>query len=276
MTVKRVISNGNGSAGETATLPMAGTRMNLASIGKSVSLAAEKIVLYAPEGWGKTTWAAKSEAPIFISTEGGLKAVNVDAFPEPQTWQEVFDAVETLRREDHRFKTLVVDTADWTEHLTQQFIIQQRGVKSIEDIGGGFGKGYVAVAEEWRKLLSPIEALRRDKGMNIIFLAHSQVRPFNNPSGDNYDRWEMKTDKRISGMLKEWADAVLFGAYDVAVAKEGISRGKGFGGERIIRVNHAPAWDAKNRYGIEAPLTADFAEFWKYAKGGTNENKPAV
>lgn len=242
-------------------------RMLLSSIKKSEAVKAEKIVLYAPEGWGKTTWASKAPAPVFISTEGGLKGVTVDAFPEPKTWRDVFDAVEELRAQTHEFKTLVVDTADWTEHLCQRFLMEKDKKDSIEEYG--YGKGYVLAFEEWKKLLVPIENLRHEKGMNVIFLAHSAVRTFNNPAGENYDRYELKTDRRISALLKEWSDCVLFGNYDVVVdINKGQTKGKGYGGERIIFANHSPAWDAKNRYGISKPISSNAEEFWKIVNGG--------
>lgn len=256
--------NGNGAAATTAASPR---RMVLSAIKKNEATEAEKIVLYGPEGWGKTTWASKADCPVFISTEGGLKGISVDAFPEPRSWIDVLDAVEELRKQNHGFKTLVFDTADWTEHICQRFILDKDKKESIEDYG--YGKGYVLAFEEWKKLLAPVEALRRDKGMNIIFLAHAAVRTFNNPAGENYDRYEMKTDRRISALLKEWSDCVLFGNYDVAVdVKQGQRKGKGYGGERIVYANHSPSWDAKNRYGIQQPFSSDAEVFWKFVKGG--------
>jgi len=103
--------------------------------------------------------------------------------------------------------------------------------------------------------------------MSVIFLAHSAIKTFNNPSGENFDRWEMKTDRRISALLKEWADCVLFGNYDIAVdIQKGQSKGKGFGGDRVIYANHSPAWDAKNRYGITEPISSEYSDFIKEVK----------
>lgn len=241
--------------------------MVLDAIRDTTSSKGEKIVLYAPEGWGKSTWASKSENPVFLSTEDGLKNIKAKTFPEPKVWPDIFDAVEVLRKNDHPFKTLVIDTADWTEHLCQKFIMERDKQNSIEDYG--YGKGYVVAFEEWKRLKEPIDALRREKEMTIIFLAHMMIRTFNNPAGENFDRYEMKTDRRVSALLKEWADCVLFGTYDIAVdVKKGQTKGKGYGGDRIIHANHCAAFDAKNRYGIVKPITSNFAEFWKYVMGG--------
>lgn len=265
--VKR-ISGGNGVAPPAAVaqatqaVQAAQTprRMALDAIREAESSKSEKIVLYAPEGWGKSTWASKAESPVFLSTEDGLKNVKAKAFPEPENWTQVFDAVEILRTQAHEYKTLVIDTADWTEHLCQKFITERDNQDSIEAYG--YGKGYVVAFEEWKRLLGPINALRREKDMTVIFLAHAAVRTFNNPEGENYDRYEMKTDKRVSALLKEWADAVLFGIYDVAVDKK-----KGYGGDRKIHANHSAAWDAKNRYDISKPLSSEFSDFWRHVRG---------
>jgi len=240
-------------------------KMVLSAILDSKPSESQKVVLYAPEGWGKTTWASKSENPIFISTEDGIKNIKVKKFPEPEMWQDIFDAIDALRSGDHDYKNLVIDTADWTEHLCQKFLLERDKKTSIEDYG--YGKGYVIAFEEWKKLLSSADKLRKEKGMSVIFLAHSTIKTFNNPSGENFDRWEMKTDRRISALLKEWADCVLFGNYDIAVdIQKGQSKGKGFGGDRVIYANHSPAWDAKNRYGITEPISSEYSDFIKEVK----------
>ena len=259
-TVVDPLANGNG-------LKSIEKLMLLSSIRKSKPEGAEKIVLYAPEGWGKTTWASQSESPIFISTEGGLKGVKVDCFPEPKAWQDIFDAVEELRSKPHNFNTLVLDTIDWTEHLCHAFLLARDKHSSIEDYG--YGKGYVLAFEEWKRLLLPLQHLRDEKDMNVIVLAHSSIKMFNNPSGENYDRYEMKTDKRISALIREWADCVLFGNYDIAVdVKKGQQKGKGYGGDRVIYTSHSAAWDAKNRYGLPEQIDSKFETFWNHVKGG--------
>ena len=162
----RRIQNGNGkqehpvevTAGvastESQTMVVDQKRMILSAIKKSEKSDTEKIVLYASEGWGKTTWASCADKPVFISTEDGLKSVTVDAFPEPKTWQDVFDAIDVLRSESHQFKTLVIDTADWTEHLCHKFLLQRDHKDSIADYS--HGRGYVLAFEEWKKLDRPL------------------------------------------------------------------------------------------------------------------------
>lgn len=275
--VVRKIANTNGdlAAAPSGAIPVAAQkRMILSAIRETAPDSPEKIILYGPEGIGKSTWAAQAERPIFISTEDGLKGVRPtpSAFPEAETWQDILDAIETLRLEPHNYKTFVCDTADWADSLGQAHIMKKEGVVSIEKVGGGFGKGYVVVAEAWRVLLHALGKLRKERNMNIIFLGHSAIETFNNPAGDNYDRWKMKIDKRVYAMLKEWADALLMANYDVVVNTEkNQTKGKAFGGEKVIYAVHSPAWDAKNRYGITEPITLENSPFWDFvqkSKGG--------
>lgn len=264
MRILKASPNGiGGTLTDKQISPADQKRMILSAIQKSTPMPAEKIVIYAPEGWGKTTWASKAERPIFISSEDGLKGVSVDCFPEPRSWQDLFDAVEELRTRDHNFKTLVIDTLDWTQHICENYLLAKTGSASIETIGGGFGKGFNICSEEWRRLLMPIDRLRHEKLMHVAFLSHCEVKTFNNPSGDNYDRYQLKTDKRISSIIREWADAVLFGNYDVAVdVEKGQKKGKGYGSDRVIYTTHSAAWDGKNRYSLSDQISSDPKEFW--------------
>ncbi len=50
---------------------------------------AEKVVVYGPEGIGKTTFASKFPNPLFIGTEGSTKQLDVARMPTPQSWEEL-------------------------------------------------------------------------------------------------------------------------------------------------------------------------------------------
>ena len=46
---------------------------------------AQKIVLYGPEGIGKTTFASRFPEPLFIDTEGSTRQLDVARLPKPPT-----------------------------------------------------------------------------------------------------------------------------------------------------------------------------------------------
>ena len=239
----------------------------------------EKGVIYGPEGVGKSTWAAGSESPIFISIEGGLKGVKPvpRIFNSTKTWEDIFSHVEYLTDKEHEFKTLVVDTIDKGESMSVDYVLRQSGKKSLSGIP--HGNGYVMLDNEWRKLINAFDILQEKRGMNIILIGHSVVVPFKNPAGEDYDRYQMLLNKRIYPMIKQWADFMLFANHRVLVdIDEGQTKGKAISASNVIYATHSGAWDAKNRYGITEPLQMPkengFQEFWKYVKGETkNETK---
>ena len=91
--------------------------ISLSSLRKTGVARPPRIVVYGTHGIGKSTFAANAPAPVFIQTEEGLDAINVDAFPLCTSYEEMVDAIGALASEDHEFATVVVDSADWAEQL---------------------------------------------------------------------------------------------------------------------------------------------------------------
>ena len=94
-----------------------------------------------------------------------------------------------------------------------------------------------------------------EQGINIVLLAHSHLRKFEQPDeAGAYDRWELKLGKRTAALSKEWADLVLFANYRTLVTDID-GKKKASGGERVVYTSHHPSWDAKNRHGLpEVPF----------------------
>ena len=55
---------------------------------------AQKIVVYGPEGIGKTTFAACFPNPVFSDTEGSTKHIDVRRFDRPQSWAALIEQVK--------------------------------------------------------------------------------------------------------------------------------------------------------------------------------------
>jgi hypothetical protein len=249
----------------TTATPVASTkRMTLGSVKTGKQQRPQRIILQGIEGIGKSTFAADSEKPIFLCAEDGVSQLNVARFPEPSSYEEIVEALETLRTETHDYKTLVIDTIDWLEPLLWAKVCKDGGKPHIEAFG--FGKGYDAALDLWRVLLAKLDHLRATRGMHIIMLAHASIRAFNNPDGDNFDRYELKLQKKAAGLLKEWSDCVLFASYETATVKEG-SKSKGVStGARVLHTTWRAAYDAKNRYGLPDEMPLSWEEFWTAAQ----------
>ncbi len=224
---------------------------------------AQKIVIYGPEGIGKSTFASQFPNPLFIDTEGSTKLLDVARLPKPTSWTMLLEEVKYVKNNPDNCSTLAIDTADWAERLCAEEICAKSQKSGIEDFG--YGKGYVYLEEEFGRLLNALEELV-DIGINVVFTAHAQMRKFEQPDEmGSYDRWEMKLEKKTAPLLKEWADMVLFANYKtyvINVDNQGVQKGKNKaqGGKRVMYTSHHPCWDAKNRHGLAPELELSYSE----------------
>lgn len=227
------------------------------SITSGVVKSAQKIVIYGPEGIGKSTIASKFPNCIFSDTEGSTKRLDVKRFDRPTSFEMLLQQIEYVKTHSNDFGTYVIDTADWAEKLCGKSVCAKYKKSGIEEFG--YGKGYVYQAEEFGRLLNLLEDLV-DLGVNVVVTAHAMMRKFEQPDESGaYDRWELKLDKRTGPMLKEWADAVFFVNYKTVVEKNSDNKYKASGGKRVMYTEHHPCWDAKNRYGLPAETEFDYS-----------------
>lgn len=224
---------------------------------------AQKVVIYGPEGIGKSTFASRFPEPLFIDTEGSTKNLDVARMDKPTSWEMLKAQVDYVLK-NKVCKTLIIDTIDWAEQLCIDSICAKYKKNGIEDFG--YGNGYVYEKEEIGRFLNFLEKLI-SAGINVVLTAHAQMRKFSQPDEvGEYDRWELKLGKKtgsqISPLVKEWADIVLFANYKTfAVAVD--DKGKKFkaqGGERVMYTQHHPCWDAKNRHGLAEVLPFDYSQ----------------
>lgn len=235
--------------------------MSLSAIRKKTKLKSPKIILYGGAGLGKTTFGASMNKPIFLLTEDGLGKIDVDHFPVAQDWDTFKSNLLTLVNDEHDYKSLVVDSIDWLEPLIWQKACEDNNWKSIEQ--PGYGRGYVEVLKYWREYIDLLDRLRDDKNMVILQIAHNQIKRFESPEIDAYDRNELKLHRKASDVLQEHSDCVFFTNFKMGTVK---TQGKGgqlttkaVAGDRVIYTQERPAFLAKNRYGLPEEMPFDWS-----------------
>jgi len=227
-----------------------------------------RLMLYGVEGVGKSTFGANAPNPIFIPTEDGLSEIDCASFPLAKKYSDVEAYLSALAIEKHNYQTVIVDSGDWLEQLIWEELCRLSGASSIEKCDGGYGKGYIAALGFWHQLVDALDALRTERHMAVILIAHAKVERFEDPESNAYDRYTPRMHKHATALLTEWADAVLFATRKFRTESENMGFGKertiavGLGkdgGERIIRTVGGPSCIAKNRYNLpyEIPLSWD-------------------
>lgn len=220
-----------------------------------------RILVYGQAGVGKSTWAAEWPNALFIDAEKRTEHLDI-ARLEVDSWDEILGVIgEVLAQAgkgEKPYTTMVFDTVDHMEHLLFSKLCKDAGVATIEDVGGGYGKGYTAALMQWRRFINGLEQLR-SAGITCLLLAHGHVRTFQNPEGENYDRWQLKMNTKAADFLREKMDIVGFASYeDKARKNRGDNKAKATTtGKRVIKMKHSPAYESKP--GLDMPDTVELS-----------------
>ena len=231
-----------------------------------------KIIIYSVHGLGKTTFSATFEKPIIARTEDGAAETDTVTFPNLISTFEDIESVISALHGDHGYKTLVIDTLDWLEPIVWAGLVKDqpmtehgKAISHIDDYG--YGKGYVKALDLWRYIMAGFDSLRTEKGMTIILNAHAEIKRYDSPETDPYDRYSLKLHRLASALWQEWADMVLFCNYNVGIKKAdtgfGNTKTRGEGtGKRNIYTEERPAFFAKNRYGLPPKIKIGDDKTW--------------
>ena len=235
-----------------------------------------RIVLYSIEGLGKSTFGASALKPIIQPTEDGLDELDVSRFPKPdlkvpphlptgEGFDQVISNLELLYNEKHDYKTYVLDTLDWLEPMIWEHVCAKHGRANIESFD--YQKGFVYALDGWERLFRGLNMLRNERGMAIILIAHADVKRFDSPDVEPYDRYQIKLHRKAAAKVIEWCDALLFANYQVYTEETQVGFNKkvvrGTGGEdRFMYTEERPAYKAKNRYGLPHEMPFVKGEAW--------------
>ena len=231
----------------------------LQNIKRGVQQRPQRVIIYGPEGVGKSTLAAGLPAPVLLDTEQGSSHIDV-ARLDCRSYGDVINAIEELTQGGHEFRTVIIDSIDWCERLFVNAFIREHNkranasLKSIEDFG--YGKGYKMIEPVAMDLLSRLNALM-SAGMNVVLVGHSRRVKFEMPeTAGAYDKHELNLSKFVAPLVKEWADAMLFCNFVVTVqdgkghkgqkARSGAPR-PGFEGGQMPLYRRLPKRGFKNR-----------------------------
>jgi len=225
-----------------------------------------------PPNTGKTSLASTFLKPYLLRTEGeevpsDMPDARRPISPDIIDNEDVFWAqMNDLRKEDHDFKTLIIDSIGGLDEIFARSVIGDAG--SLAKAAGGYGAGYEAVAAKHGLVRKAADVLRRERGMSTIFIGHSDIIRIEPPDADPYTSYSLRLHKKS---LRHYVDSVdLVGFIKQEVLVKDAVKGKGdqrsqpgkaiTTGDRVLVTYLTPANVSKNRMGIAEDLPFGFGE----------------
>ncbi len=223
-----------------------------------------KMIIYGPQGIGKTTFGAGFYDPVLLPTEKGWGTLRIKRTPHIETYGDLMTILCDLYTKDHSFGTALLDSLTSLERLVWAETARRHGKAGIE--GWDYGKGYIEADEVWNEVLTGLNALQSHRQMSIVCIAHATVTRFNSPTADPYDRYDIDLHKRANALVQRWADVVGFCHWQTSTTstdlgfKKKATRGISTG-QRLLALEERPAWSAKNRFQLPPVMELDAGQF---------------
>ena len=213
------------------------------------------ILLYGPTKVGKSTFASKADGAIFLASEPGLNALSVFKV-DIGSWPQLLEACVELSKQDHDFKTIVLDTIDNLYEFCLEHVC-----KGLKDKDGnhtithptdlGYGKGWSAVNMEFKRVLTKLAAMPQ----GLILISHSKLQEI-----------ETKTGSYMKTVPSTGASKIVLGLMDMVLMTEvqSVKTDKGISHRRIIHTKPTATYDAGDRTGrLPAEIDLDYPKFIK-------------
>lgn len=236
------------------------TTFDLSSISVTQHTLPPRLVVYGTDGIGKSTFAADAPSPVFIPTVDGVPVAGMPAFPVVTAFPQIIDALRSLAKGEHTFRTVILDSLDAMERLIHAWVAIEKGKDNIEDIP--YGKGFTFALEHWQTILTALDYLR-SRGMTVICIAHAEIKRFDSPETEPYERYQMKLHKSANAIVREWADIVGFANREVIIKSTEVGFNKeinrGAAGKRLLYLDERPSHHAKNRYSLPTKIDLTWA-----------------
>jgi len=171
---------------------------------RQIQKSGEKIILNAIDGWGKTTFGAFSEEPMILMAKGEtgydtlLRSGMAPSVPAAvlEDWEDLLAWTDQINDDPQGIKTLVLDSITGIDNMMYKYVCD-------DQFGGdwwkfnNFDKGYQNSTKELLVLLSKLDRLCTNHGMNIVILCHAETVKCKDPMNEDFDKYAGGVNQKI-------------------------------------------------------------------------------
>ncbi len=233
---------------------------------------APRITIYGKGGIGKSTFASKFPAPIFLLTEKNA-LIGAKAFPIARSLNDLIKNIKKLLTEKELpFKTVVLDSVSKLDHLVISHILDEEkpdknGKKpaSLNTACGGYGAGF-AKAQRIHRYIKDLMDGFQDKGIAVVYILHNEIKKYKSPETEDYDVYTLTLNHDKSReVYTDDVDCVAFckqkAFIDSTESGRTLVRSSD---ECVMYVGPSEGHVSKNRYQMPNELPLDYDTFVSY------------
>ena len=181
-------------------------------------------MLYGVTGIGKSSEAARMPKCVFVPTEDNQDHIeSATILPLCNSFDDVMGELTEIANAEHDFETLTVDSISSLDKLINGKVCQENNVDQIDKIP--YGKGKEFAIKHWHDFWNIIAWIRDNRNMDVVLIAHPEIKKVPNPEGESYDGYKPMLNEKAMEMLKQNCNAVFFANHKVMTR----SVDKGFG-----------------------------------------------
>lgn len=218
------------------------------------------ITIFGDAGAGKTSLAASLPDPVFIMAEDGLASVGDENRPngwELRSSEQLWDIFKALLKEEHPYKTVVIDSVSALDELFTKEITTKEGKTNLAQCAGGYGAGYKVLAGIHQRVGAAAEALKK-RGINVVYIAHANIDRLELPDMEPYSRYVMKITKDCHAPYVDKPDVVGFIRLQSFLKGEENERKRAIStGARELIMFATAANVSKNRWDVTSPISIE-------------------
>ena len=122
-------------------------------------------------GWpklGKSTLASMFPDVLFLCTEQGVAALSVYKI-DIHNWDDLVQAIELLKKGEHSFRTVVLDTVELAYRYLTQKVATENRVKHISKMD--YGAGWDECNKRFHSMLETLYGM----GLGVILCSHTRT-----------------------------------------------------------------------------------------------------
>lgn len=206
-------------------------------------------------GSGKSSLAATFPRPFMIRTQGEAIPRDIANPPvelgETDSVGKLWEQLMALARDEHDYQTLIIDSVTGLETLFVDDVMKSDPkARSIQQAAGGYGAGRDMVTAMHNRVRRAATALQK-RGMNTVFLAHSDITRIEPPDSDGYTQYSLRLHAKSLSPYVDSVDVVGFLKQNTIVRGDDGERKRAItDDERLLVTYMTPTAVTKNRLGI--------------------------